>query len=151
MHVYIGPQFHKLIILLDCVFSFKSIERKRLKPFMSRLFQIIFAHLGQTFSRSIFMLKIFGGLKYAVHEISLKAISKKNADHFIFNVGTNDLNSARDPEIIAKLIVDVNLSIKKEKDNEIISNIFIKNDDLKGKATETNGHLKLLRKERNLF
>ena len=97
------------------------------------------------------MLKIFGGLKYAVHEISLKAISKKNADHFIFNVGTNDLNSARDPEIIAKLIVDVNLSIKKEKDNEIISNIFIKNDDLKGKATETNGHLKLLRKERNLF
>lgn len=47
--------------------------------------------------------------------------------------------------------MDVNLSIKKEKDNVTTSNIILRNDGLKEKATEINDNLKLLCNERNIF
>ena len=75
----------------------------------------------------------------------------ENPDHFMLRVGTNNLNSDREPKLIAKSIMDVNLSMEKENDYIIISNIIIRNDNLKEKATEIKGHLKLLCKERNIF
>ena len=75
---------------------------------------------------------------------------RENTNHFILHVGTNNLYSDREREIITKSIVDIDSSMKKEKDNVNISNIVIRNDDLKGKTTEVNEHLKLLCKERNI-
>ena len=50
---------------------------------------------------------------------------RKNPHHFILHACTNNLNSQCKSELIAKSIVDVNLSIKKEKGNATISNIII--------------------------
>ena len=75
---------------------------------------------------------------------------RENHDHFILHVGKNNLNSDSEPKFITKLIVDINLS-RKKKENVAISNIIIRIDDLKEKATEINDHLKLLGKERNIF
>ena len=63
---------------------------------------------------------------------------RENTDHFTLHVGTNNLYSDREREIITKSIVDIDSSMKKEKDNVNISNIVIRNDDLKGKTTEVN-------------
>ena len=75
---------------------------------------------------------------------------RENTDHFILPVGTNNLYSDSEQKTITKSIVDIDSSMKKEKDNVNISNIVIRNDDLKGKTTEVNEHLKLLCKERNI-
>ena len=74
------------------------------------------------------MLEIFRGLEDHT-KLSLREIP----DHFILHVGTNNLNSDPEPKLIAKMIVYVNLSVKKEKYNVTISNIIIRNEDLKKK------------------
>ena len=74
------------------------------------------------------MLDIFRGLEDHT-KLSLREIP----DHLILHVGTNNLNSDPEPKLIAKVIVDVNLSVKKEKYNLTISNIIIRNGDLKKK------------------
>lgn len=83
-----------------------------------------------------------------MHERPLRATVK--GKYRPLHVGTNNIYSHRKREIITKSIVDVDLSMKKEKDNVKISNIVIRNDDLKGKTTEVNEHLKLFCKERNI-
>ena len=83
-----------------------------------------------------------------MHERPLRATVK--GKYRSLHVGTNNIYSDREREIITKSIVDVDLSMKKEKYNVKISNIVIRNDDLKGKTTEVNEHLKLFCKERNI-
>ena len=83
-----------------------------------------------------------------MHERPLRATVK--GKYRPLHVGTNNIYSDREREIITKSIVDIDLSMKKEKDNVKISNIVIRNDDLKGKITEVNEHLKLFCKERNI-
>ena len=51
-------------------------------------------------------------------------------DHTILHVGTNDLNSDRPSDLIAKsiTIVDLAIVLKNSQQNVSISNIIIRND-----------------------
>ena len=83
-----------------------------------------------------------------MHERPLRTTT--NGKYRPLHVGTNNIYSDSEREIITKSIVDIDLSMKKAKDNVKISNIVIRNDDLKGKITEVNEHLKLFCRERNI-
>ena len=54
----------------------------------------------------------FPGIKMRGMKGYLKPALRENSDHFILQVGTNDLNSERSPELIAKLIDDLTASRK---------------------------------------
>ena len=53
-------------------------------------------------------------------------------------MGTNDLNSDRAPDFIAKSIVDMALTMKRNSENGSILNIIMRNDNLNNKAMEIN-------------
>ena len=80
----------------------------------------------------------------------MKPSLKESIDHFIVQVGTNDLESERQPDFIAKLIVDVAAALKSEKHGLSISNIIVRNDRFKTKAKEVNEHLQNMCYERDL-
>ena len=56
---------------------------------------------------------------------------QQNPQHFISNVGTNELCIERSPEIMAKSIVDVAITIKN----------YSHDTNLNNKANEVNSHL----------
>ena len=66
----------------------------------------------------------------------------ENPEHFILHIATNDLNSKRSPELIAKSIVDAACSLKNESHNLCVSSLVIRNDKFKAKVTEANRNLK---------
>ena len=74
-------------------------------------------------------------------------------DHFIVNVGTNDLNSEVPSKSIAESIVDLAMSLKTESNDVSVSNIVLRTDNslLNQKRSEVNPHLKDLCEERNLY
>ena len=119
---------------------------------MSGLFKIIFAHLGQIFSQIIFTLEIFGGLaKVRCMKDYSKLPLRENPVIFILHVATNNLNSNRELELIPKLIADDNWSMIKEIDNVTISNIVIRNNNFKEKATEIDELFKTFVKIKKYF
>ena len=81
----------------------------------------------------------------------LKPSLKENPDHFILHVDTNNLDSDRLPDLIAKSIVDVALSLKTNKCDVTISNIITRNDCFMAKANEVNKCLTLLCLKRNFL
>ena len=116
---------------------------------MSGIFKIVFAHLGQIFSQIMFTLEIFGGLaKLRCMKDHSKLLLRENPVIFILLVAKNNLNSNRELELIPKLIADVNWSMIKEIDNVTISNIVIRNNNFKEKATEIDELFKTLVKIR---
>ena len=66
-----------------------------------------------------------------------------NPDHFVLNIGTNDLNSDRSPELIAKSIADVGSSLKNDSHDVSISSI-VRNNKVKEKAAQVNKNLEKL-------
>ena len=119
---------------------------------MSGIFKIVFAHLGQIFSQIMFTLEIFGGLaKLRCMKDYSKLLLRENPVIFILLVAKNNLNSNRELELIPKLIADVNWSMIKEIDNVTISNIVIRNNNFKEKATEIDELFKTLVKIRKKF
>ena len=68
----------------------------------------------------------------------LKPSLRENADHFVFHVGTNDLDSDRSPDLIAKSIVGVASSLKTGKHDVTILNIIARNDCFTAKTNEVN-------------
>ena len=72
-------------------------------------------------------------------------------DHFVLHVGTNNVDSARSPDLIAKSIIDVVSSLKSHKHDVNISNIITRNDRLMAKANEVNKCLNGLCFERNFL
>ena len=66
----------------------------------------------------------------------IKASLRENFDHFILHLATNDLNSGRQPGIIAKSKVYVK---EKRKSISSISNI-VQKDEFKSKPIEVNEH-----------
>ena len=70
-------------------------------------------------------------------------------DYFVLHVGTNDLDSDRSPDLIAKSIVDVASSLKTDKHDVTISNIITRNDRFMAK--ELNKCLTELCFERNIL
>ena len=69
----------------------------------------------------------------------IKASLRENFDHFILHLATNDLNSGRQPGIIAKSKVLCYHIKEKRKSISSISNI-VQKDEFKSKPIEVNEH-----------
>ena len=81
----------------------------------------------------------------------LKPSLRENPDHFALHVGTNDLDSDRSPDPIAKPIVDVASTLRTDKQDVTISNIITRNDRFMAKANKVNKCLTELCFERNIL
>ena len=81
----------------------------------------------------------------------IKPSQRENSDHYILHVGTNDLCLDRSPELIAKSIIDLALTLKNEshdvqkevlnlnnkkasQNSDIPTKIIKENSDIFGKA-----------------
>ena len=60
----------------------------------------------------------------------MKASMREKPEHIILQVGTNDLNSDRQPDLIVKSIVDLTITLKNNSQNVSVSNIIMRNDSL---------------------
>ena len=83
----------------------------------------------------------------------IKSSQRVNSDHYILHVGTNDLCLDRSPELIAKSVIDLALTLKSESHNVSVSNIIVRNDSdtLNKKGCEVNAILMVLSKEKNIY
>ena len=83
----------------------------------------------------------------------IKPSQRENSDHYILHVGTNDLCLDRSPELIAKSIIDLALTLKSESHDVSVSNIIVRNDSdtLSKKGCEVNAILMELCKEKNIY
>ena len=83
----------------------------------------------------------------------VKPAKRKNPDHCILHVGTNDLDSETSPDMIAKSIADVASSLKSNSCDVSVSSIIVRKDtdELHERALERNKHLEDICIERNLF
>ena len=83
----------------------------------------------------------------------IKPSQRENSDHYILHVGTNDLCLDRSPELIAKSIIDLALTLKSESHDVSVSNIIVRNDrdTLNKKGCEVNAILMELCKEKNIY
>ena len=98
-------------------------------------------------------VKTFSGAKTTCMNDYAKPSVRSSPDHFILHVGTNDLSSDKSPEEIARSIIDLATSIKKEKRDVSISNVIIRADHkkLEEKRCEVNSFLGKLCKEKNYY
>ena len=81
----------------------------------------------------------------------LKPSLRENQDHFVFHVGTNDLDCDRLPDLITKSIVDAASSLTTGKPDVTIPNIITWNDRFMAKANEVSKCLTKLCFERNFL
>ena len=83
----------------------------------------------------------------------IKPSQRENSDHYILHIGTNDLYLRRPPELIAKSIIDLALTLKSEPQDVSVSNIIVPNDSdtLKKKGCEVNAILTDFCKEKNIY
>ena len=81
----------------------------------------------------------------------MKPSVRENPDHFILHIRTNDLNSDKSPERIAKSVADVGSSLKNKSPDASISSITVRNDKVKEKTAEVNDYLPRLCTERNIY
>ena len=94
----------------------------------------------------------FPGAKKRCMEDYLMPSLRENPDNFILHVGTNDLNSQRSPELIAKSIAHLVASLKNENQDVSIPNIIARTDnqELRENAITINKALSEICRERNL-
>ena len=76
----------------------------------------------------------------------VKPAKRKNPDHCILHVGTNDLDSETSPDMIAKSIEDVASSLKSNS-----CDVSVSSNELHERALEVNKYLEDICIERNLF
>ena len=69
-------------------------------------------------------MKRFSGAKTKCIKDYIKPSQRENWDHYILHVGTNDLCLDRPPELIAKSIIDLALTWKRESHDVGVSNII---------------------------
>ena len=84
-------------------------------------------------------------------EDHIRPTLREKLNHIVFHVGTNDLVSDRQPDLIAKSIVDVAFSVKNKNHDVTLSNIITRADHLKEKANEVNDYLSKICMERNIY
>ena len=82
-----------------------------------------------------------------------KPLQLENSDHYILDVGTNALCLDRSPELIAKSIIDLALTLKNEPHDVRVSNIIVRNDSdtLNKKGCEVNAVLMEICREKNIY
>ena len=71
-----------------------------------------------------------------------------NPQQIILHVGTNDLKTERTASQIAKSIIDLSTSLKKNENMIAVSGIVPRLDELNNKAAEVNNRLELMCKQR---
>ena len=73
----------------------------------------------------------------------MKPSLRQNPDHFTLHVGTNDLNTEKSPEFVAKSIVDQAITLKGNSRDVSISNIIVRidNSNLNEKGCEINAEM----------
>ena len=81
----------------------------------------------------------------------MKPSIKEKPDHITLHVGTNDLDSDRSSDLIAKSIVHLAITLKNNLQILSVSNIMMRNDSINEKAMEMNGCLKQLCIKKNIF
>ena len=96
-------------------------------------------------------VKSFSGSKVRCMKDHMKPPMREKPDYTILHVGTNDLTSDGPSNLIAKSIVDLAITLKRNSQNVSISNIIMHNDRFNEKAMEVNGYLKQLCIEKNIF
>ena len=90
--------------------------------------------IARTLNKCKVSVKSFSGAKVRCLKDHMKPSLRENLDHFVLHIGTNDLNSDRSLERIAKSIADVDSSLKNDSHEVSISNIVVRNDKFKEKA-----------------
>ena len=98
-----------------------------------------------------FYVKSFSGSKIRCVKDHMKPSLREKPDHTILHVGTNDLNSDRPHNFIAKPIADLAITLKNNSQNVSVSNIIMRNDNFNDKAMEANGYPKQFCIEKNIF
>ena len=96
-----------------------------------------------------YMWKTFLEVKFCCMENYVKSSVREKLDHLTLHVGTNDADSDKSPEIIAKSVVDVH-SFEKESNDLSISNLVKCKDKFSKKAAEDNVSLKELCRKNSL-
>ena len=98
-------------------------------------------------------VKHFSGANTKCMKDYTKPSQRENSDHYILHVGTNDLCLDRSPELIAKSIIDLALTLKNELHDVSVSNIIVRDDSdtLNKKGCEVNAILMELCKEKNIY
>ena len=98
-------------------------------------------------------VKSFSGATTQCMEDYIKPSLRKNPNHFIIHVGTNDLATDKTPEGIAEKIVNLATAVKSETCDVSISSIILRTDNkqLNQKGVEVNAYLKDLCKEKNIY
>ena len=66
-------------------------------------------------------VKHFSGANTKCMKDYIKPSQRENPDHYILHVGTNDLCLDRSPELIAKSIIDLALTLKSESHDVSVS------------------------------
>ena len=95
-------------------------------------------------------VKGFPGAKTECMKDYAQPTTRENPDHILIHVGTNDLPTRRQPDVIAKDIIQLALKLKTNSCDVSISNIVARNDQYRKKASAVNHKLKDLCKEKNL-
>ena len=72
-------------------------------------------------------VKHFSAAKTKCMKDYIKHLQRENSDHYILHVGTNDLCLDRSPELIAKSIIILALTLKSESHDVSVSNIIVSN------------------------
>ena len=85
-------------------------------------------------------VKHFSGAKTKCMKDYINHSQRENSDHYILHVGTNDLCLDRSPQLIAKSIIGLALTLKSEPHHVSVSNIILRNDSdtLNKKGCEVN-------------
>ena len=83
----------------------------------------------------------------------IRPSQRENSDHYILHVGTNNICLDWSPELIAKSIIDLALTLKSVSHDVSVSNIIVRNDSdtLNKKGCEVNAVLMELCKEKNIY
>ena len=85
-----------------------------------------------------------------MHDHAQRTARDNHPDHILIYVGTNDLPTRRQPDVIAKDIIQLALKLKTNSCDVPISNIVARNNHYRKNASAVNHKLKDLCKEKNL-
>ena len=98
-------------------------------------------------------VKHFSGAKTKCMKDYIKPSQRENSDHYTLHVDTNYGCLDRPPELIAKSIIDLALTLKSESQDVSVSNIIVPNDidTLKKKGCEVNAIFTDFCKEKNIY
>ena len=108
--------------------SRKEKEKKNVAIVGDRLIQHLKDYeMSKKVGKCTVFMKSLGGAKVRCMKDHMKPTIRKKPDHFILHIGTNNLNSEREPELTSKSIVDLACRMKCNSVDVSISNVIVRN------------------------